>query len=172
MKIKEKIFYILILALFISCNEKQESKIGIKAIKSDSELDPSNQTEKIAKSDNKIEKTKSKIHVYKDILGEDLSEINCYVKNIYRKDNLTFVEIDIVRVEITPEGERTIINENSKIRTYVAGINTIIYGYDCKILDSEELARMDKSLLKNKSIIVVGSSKDGVLESLNFGCYD
>lgn len=119
-----------------------------------------------------FEKSKTKAKIDKFNLGEDIAEINCYVKNIYRKDNLTFVDIDIVQVKYTSEGgERIIINENPKTRTYIVDDTTIIYAQDCESVTPEKLTEIEKSLLDDKSIIVVGSSKDGVLESINFGCY-
>lgn len=113
-----------------------------------------------------ISKFEQKFRIDKMNLGEDIAEINCYVKKIYRKNNLTFVDIDIVQIKYYSEGgERHIINENPKIRTYIVDDSTIIYGHNCERITPEKLTEIEKS------IIVVGSAKDGVLESINFGCY-
>jgi hypothetical protein len=140
----------------ISCKQKKESTVI---------------PEKKTESNIEFEKPIKKILIDRTNLGEDIAEINCYVKKIYRKDNLTFVDIDIVQVELTPEGERTIINQNSKIRTYIIDDNTIISSNKCEKLKPKQLIGIEKSFLNDKSIIVIGSSKDGIMESINFGCY-
>lgn len=123
-------------------------------------------------SDIELQNHKKKIQSYKSTLGEDISEINCYVKNIYKKDNLAFVNIDIIQLKYSDEeGDRIILNENPKIRTYMIDDTTIIYGPDCERITSEKLTEIEKLVLDDTSIIVIGSSKDGVLESIYFGCY-
>lgn len=174
MEIKIKFILVVFIFSFLSCNEKRD----INSLKEQNrQVDNSIIENKVIKSeilekDNlKHQAPEISIENNKSNLGEDLAEINCYVKKIYQKNNLTYVDIDVVEVNLTPEGDRTIINKNPKIRTYVVDKNTIIYLRNCDSATPEELLKMDKNKLEDKSIIVVGSSKDGVLESLNFGCY-
>ncbi|MPT32317.1 MAG: hypothetical protein E2600_11770 [Chryseobacterium sp.] len=105
------------------------------------------------------------------ILGEDIPEINAYVKNIYEKNGKFYVELDLVEIKYKNVDERMIVNKNPKVRTYVIDDHTLIYSNDCKELIVKQLLQARKKLLKNKSIIVVGTSKDGRMKNINFGCY-
>ncbi len=175
MEINIKIGLVIFLFSFFSCVEKRETN-SLK--EQNRQVDSSEIENNIIKSEilenNNLKhpEPKTSFEINNSNLGEDMAEINCYVKRIYRKNNLTYVDIDVVEVILTPEGDRTIINKNPKIRTYLVDNNTIIYLHNCKSATPEELLNMDKNKLDDKSIIVVGSSKYGVLESLNFGCYE
>jgi hypothetical protein len=105
------------------------------------------------------------------ILGEDIPEINSYVKNIYEKDGRFYVELDLVEIKYKNADERLIVNKNPKIRTYLIDDNTWISSKDCKELIPEELLKIKEKLLNDKNIIVIGTSKDGRMKSINFGCY-
>jgi hypothetical protein len=105
------------------------------------------------------------------ILGEDTPEINAYAKGIYKKDGKFYVELDFVEIKYKNVDERVIVNKNPKIRTYLIDHRTSIASKDCKELTPEELLKIRKKLLNDKNIIVIGTSKDGKMESVNFGCY-
>jgi len=105
------------------------------------------------------------------ILGEDIPEINSYCKNIYEKGGKFYVELDLVEIKYRNVDERIIVNKNPKIRTYLIDDNTWISSKDCKELKPKELLKIRKKLLNDKNIIVIGASKDGRVESINFGCY-
>ncbi|MDB2463170.1 hypothetical protein N9W61_03620 [Algibacter sp.] len=129
--------------------------------------------EKLDEVGSNFEKSKKKDQIAKFNLGEDISEMSFYVKDIYRKDNLICVDLDIVQIKYTEEDDKIILNENSKIRTYIIDDTTIIYTpKNCEGVTPEKLTEIKKSVLDDKTIIVVGGSKDGVLESINFGCYE
>ncbi len=105
------------------------------------------------------------------VLGEDIPEINSYCKNIYEKDGKFYVELDFVEIKYKNVDERVIVNKNPKIRTYLIDDNTWISSKDCKELTPEELLKIRKKLLNDKNIIVIGTSKNGRMKSINFGCY-
>lgn len=126
----------------------------------------------------RLEKTSAEIMTKSDnkqqneiILGENIPEVNAYVKNIYEKDNKVYVELDLVEFRYKNTDERVIVNNNPKIRTYIIDDNTLIYSNDCKRPTLEELLQIKKKLLTDKSMIIVGTSEDGRMKSINFGCY-
>lgn len=149
---KTYIFKILVIILFVfACNKKE--KIEKKSIQ-----------DSINENKNYIE------------LGEDKSSINSYAKRIYKKDEKIYIELDFIEFhypdkENIDESDREIINNNKKIRTYIIDKNTNITSKDCKNLNALELFQFRESLLKDKSIIVIGISKNGILTEINFGCY-
>lgn len=149
------ILFIIIISI-TSCKEKRSKSVLIE-----NEI-------KLTMEVNSFDK---KSLIYTNKLSEDIAEINCYVKKIYKKNNLIFVDIDLVDIKYNQDGDRIIINKNPKIRTYIINDKTIIYSHKCETLKPKELTEIEKSILNNKSIIVVGSSKNGCLESINFGCY-
>ncbi|TWH98761.1 carboxypeptidase-like protein [Flavobacterium tiangeerense] len=104
-------------------------------------------------------------------LGENIDEINAIAKNIYKKNGNVYVEIDMVQIKFKNIDERVIVNDNSKIRTYLIDSNTLIYSNDCKRLSPSELLKNKDTLLNDKSIIMIGQSKDGKMIDINFGCY-
>ena len=109
-------------------------------------------------------------------LGENVSEINAYAKNIYQKNGKTYIDLDFVEIRYPTEGEwdvsdREIINNNPKIRTYIIDDSTSILSNVCKEMTASELYQARKSLLKDKTIIVIGKSENGKMLSINFGCY-
>ncbi|TDL99585.1 MAG: hypothetical protein C4K58_06755 [Flavobacteriaceae bacterium] len=104
-------------------------------------------------------------------LGEDKEEINCYVKNIYNRNEIVYIELDFVEIKYENVDERVIINNNSKIRTYIVDSHTSIGTKDCKELNALDMLKYKDSLLKDKTTIVIGESKDGKMLSINFGCY-
>lgn len=104
-------------------------------------------------------------------LGEDLDEINCYVKNIYAIGNNIYVDIDVIQIKYRNIDERYIVNQNLKIRTYLVDKNTLIYSDDCKEISPTHLLKIKSRLLNNKEIIAVGKSENGKMLSINFGCY-
>lgn len=109
-------------------------------------------------------------------LGEDLSKINAYAKRIYKKNGLIYIVLDLVEFRYPTEGEwdesdREIVNNNPKIRTYIIDDKTSILSNICKELTSSELFQIRESVLNDKSIIVIGRSKNGRLLEINFGCY-
>jgi hypothetical protein len=110
------------------------------------------------------------------ILGEDLPKINAYAKKIYKKDGIIYIDLDLVEFRYPTEGEwdesdREIVNNNPKIRTYIIDNDTSIYSNICKEVTASELFQIRESVLHNKSIIVIGSSKNGNMLEINFGCY-
>ncbi|MCL9804890.1 hypothetical protein NAT51_05125 [Flavobacterium amniphilum] len=105
------------------------------------------------------------------ILGEDISEINAYVKNIYAKNGKTCVDIDLVQFKYRNTDERIVINKNPKIRTYILDKNSLIYTDDCKEAGPSDLIKIRDRILKNKSLLIVGQSKSGKMVSINFGCF-
>lgn len=107
----------------------------------------------------------------KIVLGEDLNEINAFVKNIYSKNGKTYVEIDVVQIKYRNTDERVIINKNPKIRTYLIDQNTLTYTDDCKEASLADLMKIKDRILKNKTLLIVGQSKNGKMTSINFGCY-
>ena len=104
-------------------------------------------------------------------LGEDIDEINAYLKKIYSMNGKIYVDIDIVQIHYTNVDERKIINANPKIRTYEIDDKTLIYSNDCKTYKPFDLIKYKYALLKDKSIILVGKSVNGKMISINFGCY-
>ena len=109
-------------------------------------------------------------------LGEDRSEINAYAKDIYKKNGKIYIDLDFVEIRYPTKGEwdvsdREIINNNPQIRTYIIDENSGILSNICKELTASELFEIRESLLKNKSIIVIGNSKNGKILGINFGCY-
>ncbi|MFC4162768.1 hypothetical protein ACFOWU_03825 [Epilithonimonas zeae] len=105
------------------------------------------------------------------ILGEDLPEINAYAKNIYKKNNVIYIEIDLIEIKYENVDDKIIVNNNPKIRTYIIDKSSLIYSNDCKELTVSELFKIKEKLLKDHSIIIVGTSEHGKMKSLNFGCY-
>ena len=104
-------------------------------------------------------------------LGENIDEINAYLKNIYSLNGKVYVDIDLVQIKYINIDERKIINENTKIRTYEIDAKTLIYSNDCKTLKRLDLIKLKNNLLNNKSLILVGKSENGKMLSINFGCY-
>lgn len=104
-------------------------------------------------------------------LGENIDEINAYLKNIYSLNEKVYVDIDIVQIKYINVDEREVINENTKIRTYEIDAKTLIYSNDCKTLKRLDLIKLKDNLLNNKSLILVGESENGKMLSINFGCY-
>lgn len=105
------------------------------------------------------------------ILGEDMEEINAYAKNIYEKNGIIYVDLDFVEIKYKNIDERVIVNKNPKLRTYIIDLYTLIATKDCKELTALEILDYKDILLKDKSAIVIGESKDGKMLSINFGCY-
>lgn len=104
-------------------------------------------------------------------LGEDIKEINAFIKNIYRQNEHLYVDLDVIQIKYSKEGSREIINKNNKIRTYEIDDKTLIYSNECKTLNQKELLEIKNTLLSNSTIILVGQSKNGKMVSINFGCY-
>ncbi|MDR2270131.1 MAG: hypothetical protein LBF27_04415 [Sphingobacterium sp.] len=104
-------------------------------------------------------------------LGEDQEEINAYIKNIYERNGIVYVDLDFVVVKYENVDERVIVNRNPKIRTYIVDLDTYIMTKDCKKITSLEMLKHKSTLLKDTSTLVIGQSKDGKMLSLNFGCY-
>ena len=104
-------------------------------------------------------------------LSEDIKEINAYTKDIFEINGIYYIEIDLVEIKYKNIDERVIVNNNSKLRTYIIDTNTIIYSDNCKRVNPAELLQRKKIILENKSIIIVGQSKKGKMISINFGCY-
>jgi hypothetical protein len=48
-----------------------------------------------------------------------VQEINCYVKDIYKKNGNIYVDLDFVEIQYKNVDERVIVNKNPKIRTYI-----------------------------------------------------
>lgn len=105
------------------------------------------------------------------VLGEDLEEINAFIKNIYSLNEKVYVEIDVVQIDYKNIDEPVIKNENLKVRTYLIDNNTLINTDDCKEINPSELIKIKNRLLNDKSIIIVGKSENGKMVSINFGCY-
>lgn len=105
------------------------------------------------------------------ILGEDMEEINAYAKNIYEKNGIIYVDLDFVEIKYKNIDERVIGNKNPKLRTYIIDLYTLIATKDCKELTALDILDYKDILLKDKSAIVIGESKDGKMLSINFGCY-
>ena len=105
-------------------------------------------------------------------LGEDKEEMHGLVKRIYNIDHSVFIDLDFIEISYKNVDERVIKNNNPMIRTYEVDTSTLIYSNDCKTLKSFELLEPAHANLLDSSIIVVGSSKDGKMTSINFGCYD
>lgn len=110
------------------------------------------------------------------ILGEDISKINAYAKKIYKVNDVIYIDIDVVEFRYPTKGEwdesdREIVNKNPKIRTYIIDNKTSILSNNCKDLTSSELFQLQESILNDKSIIVIGISKNGKMQEINFGCY-
>lgn len=103
----------------------------------------------------------------KTILGEDAQEINCYVKNIYEKNGIIYVDVDFIEIK----DENVVVNKNPKIRTYIIDSHTEITTKDCKQLNALDMLKNKDILLKDKITVVIGESKNGKMLSINFGCY-
>ena len=93
------------------------------------EKDNSTQQENEDILPNKIAESNQENNV---ILGEDLPEINAYAKNIYKKNNVIYIEIDLVEIKYKNVDVKIIVNNNPKIRTYIINENSLIYSYVCK----------------------------------------
>lgn len=121
------------------------------------------QKSKTLASQNVIEK--------KIVLGENIPEINAYAKKIYKKDNVIYIELDLVEIKYKNVDDRIIVNQNPKIRTYIIDNRSLIYSNDCKEISASKLFKIKEKLLKNHSVIVIGTSENGRMKSINFGCY-
>ncbi len=144
-------------------------------------VDPN--TEKIPLDEDKEEIENDRIHpskyddpvvdpnAEKIPLGEDKEEINAYVKNIYEKDGIVYVDLDFVEIKYKNVDERVIVNRSSKIRTYIVDLDTFVMTKDCKEITSLDMLKYKNKILENRSYIVIGKSKEGKMLSLNFGCY-
>ena len=142
-----RFFNTLILSIFFISCKNENNIVSTKNIKSNQNTDS---------------------HI---ILGEDIEEINAYPLNIYKLKGIIYIELDLVKIEYKNIDEKIIVNNNSKIRTYIIDKNTLIYSSDCKTLNPEEFFQKKKTILKNNSTIAVGNSKNGKMISINFGCY-
>ncbi|MEO5911750.1 MAG: hypothetical protein ABIP95_12745 [Pelobium sp.] len=110
------------------------------------------------------------------VLGEDLAEIHAYAKRIYTINGVIYIDIDVVEIRYPTSGDydesdREIINKNPKIRTYIIDKETAILSNICKDLTASELLNIQKNVLKDKNIIIIGRSKNGKMLEINFGCY-
>lgn len=141
------LIFMIIFTLF-SCNNKDNN---------------SQQKSKTLASQNVVEQ--------KIVLGENIPEINAYAKNIYKKNDVIYIELDLVEIKYKNVDDRIIVNNNPKIRTYVIDNRSLIYSNDCKEISASELFKIKEKLLKDHSIIVVGTSENGRMKSINFGCY-
>lgn len=107
----------------------------------------------------------------KIILGEDTKEINSYIRDIYEKNEIIYIDLDFVEIKYKNVDERVIINKNHKIRTYIIDLYTKIATKNCKELNALDMLKHKDSLLKDKITVVIGEAKDGKMLSINFGCY-
>lgn len=105
------------------------------------------------------------------VLVEDLPEINSYCKNVYEKDGKYYIELDLIEIKYKNVDKRVIVNKNPKIRTYIIDDNTWISSKDCRELKLGELLEIKDKLVNYKDKVVIGTSKNGRMVSLNFGCY-
>lgn len=109
-------------------------------------------------------------------LGEDIAAFNAYTKNIYKKNDKIYIDLDFVEIRYPQEGEwdvsdRKIVNKNTKIRTYIVDENTTILSDNCKKIIATELWEHRKAVLMRPEIIAIGSAKNGKIVEINFGCY-
>ncbi len=151
MKINFSNFKIIFLLAFISCNQGQKETVKIENQKIDS-------FNYLAKADS-VE------------TGEDKKEFSALVKNISQEDGVVII-LDFVEVIYSNSGERKVKNTNSKLRRYKADSSTLIYLKNCNEVRVSELHLFRNEILKDSTQVAIGSSKNGKLESINFGCYD
>ncbi|MCO7319849.1 hypothetical protein OKE80_11055, partial [Riemerella anatipestifer] len=67
--------------------------------------------------------------------------------------------------------EKFIVNKNSKIRTYIIDAHTLVISNDCEKLAPLDILKYKEALLKDKTAVTIGESKNGRMISVNFGCY-
>lgn len=141
--------------MIISCNSKSSSN-------GDVQNTSSSKTQTNFSNDS----LKNKINI-----GEDIAQISAYAKDIYEFEGIVYIDIDLIEIHYKNVDERVVINKNKKIRTYKIDNTTLIYSTDCKKIDAKQLLAVKESQLKDKTIIIVGESKNGKMLGLNFGCY-
>ncbi|MDY3338677.1 hypothetical protein PG279_05740 [Riemerella anatipestifer] len=104
-------------------------------------------------------------------LGEDFEDINAYAKNIYEKNGIIYIDLDFVEIKYRNIDEKFIVNKNPKIRTYIIDAHTLVISNDCEKLVPLDILKYKESLLKDKTAVTIGESKNGRMVSVNFGCY-
>ncbi|MDY3316363.1 hypothetical protein PG630_03435 [Riemerella anatipestifer] len=104
-------------------------------------------------------------------LGEDSEDINAYAKNICTKNGTIYIDLDFVEIKYRNIDEKIIVNKNSKIRTYIIDAHTLVISNDCEKLAPLDILKYKESLLKDKTTVTIGMSKNGKMISVNFDCY-
>lgn len=165
---KSIVSILFLLALMLQSCENKEHRNE----KADTQITAETKDVLVSENISQSEKNKSEGIV----LGEDSSDINAYLKNIYKKNGKLYIDLDFVNFRYPTEGDydvsdREIVNNNPKIRTYLIDDSTLIISNACKQIKSLELFENRNSILKNKRIITIGSSKNGKMQEINFGCY-
>ncbi|MHA3044003.1 hypothetical protein JSO61_001510 [Riemerella anatipestifer] len=151
----------LILTIFIlqSCDSKFQKTVETKKQKTLNSYHSSS-----PKSNEYIEPKKIS-------LGEDSEDINAYAKNIYEKNGIIYIDLDFVEIKYRNIDEKFIVNKSSKIRTYIIDAHTLVISNDCEKLVPLDILKYKESLLKDKTAVTIGESKNGRMISVNFGCY-
>jgi hypothetical protein len=162
----KKIFTLLLATAFLfqSCGNGTEKKTT-----ENRQLQQSGTSDKIYPS--KFDDSAENKNTDEIILGEDMEEINSYVKDIYKKNGIIYIDLDFVEIKYENIDERVVVNKNPKIRTYIVDLYTEILSKDCKELNALDMLKHKDSLLKDKITVVIGKAKDGKMLSINFGCY-
>ncbi len=153
--------------LFQSCESKTEKQAQAES-KKNIELSNVSASKIIEPSENQKDDA--------IFLGEDVAEIHAYAKKIYAINEIIYIDIDLVEIRYPTSGDyevsdREIINDNPKIRTYIIDKETAILSNICKDLTAPKLLNIQKEVLRDKNIIVIGRSKNGKMLGINFGCY-
>jgi hypothetical protein len=104
--------------------------------------------------------------------GEDKSHIDAYATDIYASNDSLFVVLDFVAINYHNVDEREIVNNQTRLRKYVIDTSTYILLKSCEQLSPKALLQQAPTILADRKQLVVGQAANGVLSSINFGCYD
>jgi hypothetical protein len=105
-------------------------------------------------------------------LGEDKSHIDAYATDMYASNDSLFVVLDFVEIKYHNVDEREIVNNQTRLRKYLVDSSTYILLKSCQQLSSKALLQEAPKILADRKQLVVGQAANGVLSSINFGCYE
>lgn len=97
-----------------------------------------------------------------------------YVKDIKKIENHYFVTFDKVVVKHnSATGDVKIINNNKTLRTMILSTEATFMSADCNEIHIEDLVKHKGKFLKlkNKYAVPILGIENGIVMSINFGCY-
>lgn len=108
------------------------------------------------------------------LTDETIDNQPALIKNIFKKDEKTYISLDIVQIRYINDIDFKIFNENPKIRTYEVSQNINITDSNCRTIDENDylLKNKENIISKDKNDIRMFSSENQILTDINLGCWN